>query len=158
MKFPFVWRKAAEDETATWKAEADRQRRRAERAETTAATEVRARRQINALYSDLFDEHERTVRGNRRLCVQLQDAQSGASVEAQARRAADRIARLQKAVARGRAEAAKERANSAGLARQVKSLQKRLDDAVGLDAMGIRDSAPWQPGYVDKAKAAKEAS
>lgn len=35
------------------------------------------------------------------------------------------------------------------LERQVKHLQARLDDAVGLTTGGIKDSAPWQPAHTE---------
>lgn len=158
MRFPFVWRKTAEDEVAIWKTEADRQRRRAERAEATASTEVRVRRQISEQYSDLFDEHGRTVRNNQSLCARLEDAKDALVVETKARNAAERIARLQRAVARGREEAAAARASSDSAVRQMKALQKRLDDAVGLEPRQIRDSAPWQPANQVKQAPVKEAT
>ena len=108
-RFPFVWRKTAEDETAMWKAEADRQRQRAERAEATAATEVRARRRISEMYSDLFDELERVTGRNAVLCAQVETAKSTVFDDEKAQLAASRIARLAKAVARARAEAAAEK-------------------------------------------------
>lgn len=58
MRFPFVWRKSAEDEAAVWKAQANEQRRRAVRAERQLAAEVFDRRRIAALYADLVDECE----------------------------------------------------------------------------------------------------
>lgn len=136
-RFPFIWRKTAEDETAVWKTEADRQRRRAERAEATAGTEVRARRQIAGLYSDLFDEHAQAVRRIQSLCVQLEDARNAASAETKARQTAARIARLQKAVATGRAEAAAARA-------ERKAVQRQLDDALGLNTAAVDLGESWQ--------------
>lgn len=130
MRFPMVRRKAAEDEVAHWKSEADRQRKRADKAERDLRTSPFNRRQIAALY----DEQEQVTR---RTPAPKQDGFD----EVQARRAADRIAELQAEVSRARGEARAEKKRADGL-------QTRLDDAVGLPAGGIRDSAPWQPGYV----------
>jgi hypothetical protein len=60
-RFPFVWLKTAEADIAGWKAEANRQRKRAERAEGVAAAEVRVRRRVTALYADLHDEYEAAI-------------------------------------------------------------------------------------------------
>jgi hypothetical protein len=123
-----VWRKAAEDEAAVWKAEASRQRRRAERAEKSLATEVAVRRRATELYSDLFDERER---------AQVKDAKAAEFNEAKAKQAADRIARLQREVARARMEAATE-------TRRADGLQTCLDDALGLNTAAVAAGETWQ--------------
>lgn len=136
-----VWRRTAEAETAVWKAEADRQRKRAEQAEKSLKTEVAARRRATELYSDLFDEHERvTGRNALLLCAEVKEAKAAVFDEAKAKQAADRIADLQKGITEARAEARAEK-------RRADGLQKRLDDAVGLKPHGIADSRPWQPPY-----------
>ncbi|NUR04043.1 MAG: hypothetical protein HOY79_48325 [Streptomyces sp.] len=135
-----VWRKAAEDEAAGWKAEADRQRKRADQAEKSLKTEIAARRRATELYSELFDEHERVTSRNVLLCAQVEDAKAAVFDEAKAKESAERIARLQEAVSEARAEARTEK-------RRAEHLQKRLDDAVGLPVGRIEDSRPWQPAF-----------
>lgn len=141
MGWLFVWRKTAKAETAVWKERAARQQKRAERAERTAKTEVANRRTIAELYADLCDSHGLPVpvdpdQPNRRRAQQTMARFD----KAQAHKAADRIARLQKAVAAAREEAATQR-------RRANQLQDRLDDAVGLKPHRIVDSRWWQPGY-----------
>lgn len=126
MRFPFVWRKTAEDETAIWKAEADPQRVRADKAVRDLRTSEFNRRQIAALY----DEQEQVTRRN-------SAARQDGFDEERARRAADRIARLARGVARARAEAATE-------TRRADQLQMRLDDAVGLNTAAVALGESWQ--------------
>lgn len=147
MKWPLVWRRNADADAAAWRAEANRQRERAEQAEEDLSAEVAARRSITAQYCALSDEHDQAVRRNQSLCAQLDEAKDAAGIEAHARRQADRIAYLTNEVARARKELAEERDKSSSLTRQVNALQKQVDDALGLDPGGIRSSAPWQPGY-----------
>ena len=138
MKFPFIWRRTAEVETNVWKVLAGQRLERAKKAERAAATEASAKRTIAALYADLCDSHGLPMPVD----PDYPDRQQAARVmaafdEAQARKAADRIARLQKAVARGRVEAASER-------RRADGLQARLDDAVGLNTPKIAAGSDWQ--------------
>lgn len=144
MGWPLMWRKTAEAETAVWKERAARQQKRAERAERTAKTEVANRRTIAELYAALCDSHGLPVPVDPdhpdRQCAQQTMARFD---EAQARKAADRIARLRKGVAAAREEAAAER-------HRADQLQGRLDDAVGLKPFRIEDSRWWQPGYKDQ--------
>lgn len=144
MGWPHVWRKAAKAETEAWKERAEQQRQRAERAERTAKTEVAARRTIAELYAALCDSHGLPVpvdpdHPNRQRAQQTMARFD----EEQARKAADRIARLRKGVAAAREEAAAER-------HRASQLQGRLDDAVGLKPFRIEDSRWWQPGYRDQ--------
>lgn len=126
MRFPFIWRKTAEADITAWKAEADRQRARAEQAIKAKETADFNRQQVLAQNTSLDTE-------NRRLKTAKFD-------EARAKQAADRIALLQRAAAEARAEARAEK-------RRGDHLQKRLDDAVGLPAGRVEDSSPWQPAY-----------
>ncbi|NUQ95342.1 MAG: hypothetical protein HOY79_01830 [Streptomyces sp.] len=151
MRLPIVSRRRSEAELADAKAEAQRQRQRAERAETIARTEVRDRRRISAMYSDLFDELTQSNRRNQGLCTQLDEAKDAAGLEAQARQSADRIARLQKAVARARAEAAEERYGH-------RAVQRQLDDALGPNDPAITEGARWQERRHDKPRTVKEAT
>jgi len=141
MGWPFMWRKTAEAETAVWKERAARQQKRAERAERTAKTEVANRRTIAELYADLCDSHGLPVPVDPDQPDRQRAQQTMARFdEEQARKAANRIARLRKGVARAREEAAAER-------RRASHLQGRLDDAVGLKRHRIEDSRWYQPGY-----------
>jgi chromosome segregation ATPase len=158
MSWPLVWRRSAEAELADAKAEIRRQRTRAEKAEDDARTAISNRQTIAGQYSDLYDRHDRAVRSNKALSGQLEAAQVGGGFDAaKAKQTADRIAHLTEEAARAREELRTERGNNTRLARQVNTLQKRLDDAVGLTSSGIKDSAPWQPGY-QQPKPDKEAS
>lgn len=147
MSWPLVWRRNRDADVAAANAETVRQRKRAEKAEEVARVEVEARRSITGRYCELSDEHDQTVRRNQSLCAQLAELEDAAGIEAKARRQADRIAYLQNEVSRARKELAEERDKSSSLGRQVKALQKQVDEALGLDATTIRSSAPWQPGY-----------
>ena len=139
MRIPFIWRRTADANEQVWKDRVDYWRRRAEAFERDLATEVAARRTATTLFSDLYDEHERVTHA-------VQPEQRPGFDEQKARGAADRIARLQRGVARARKEAATQ-------GRRADHLQRRLDDAVGLHHGGhIRDSRQYQPGY-EKPKA-----
>jgi hypothetical protein len=110
-----VWRSRRDDETAALKAEANRQRRRAETAE----------------------QHAVTAEYNRgQLLRQLADA------DAANRRLEGRITELTR-----RVEERPSFEDSAALRNQIRHLQRRLDDAVGLPPGRIEDSRRWQPGY-----------
>lgn len=136
MRIPFIWRRTADANEQVWKGRVDYWRRRAEASERSLATEVAARRTATQLYSDLYDEHERATAGHA-----APRTPTAAFDEQQARRAADRIARLQRGVVRARKEATTQE-------RRASHLQRRLDDAVGLHHGGhIRDSRQYQPGY-----------
>lgn len=104
MKFPFVWRKTADDETAVWKAEAARQRKRADSAVRVARTELANRRTIAELFSDLTDSYMHVVVRNRELAaVQAAEQEKPALDKARAKASALRIAELPRASARARA-------------------------------------------------------
>ncbi|MEU8968076.1 hypothetical protein AB0D11_02170 [Streptomyces monashensis] len=135
--FRLITRRRYLADLAAAKAESGRQRNRADQAERTARTEVVARRRTTEMYSDLYDEHERTVRENRSLCLQLEDARNTVTAETKARNAADRIARLQKAVAQARTEAAAARAGH-------QAVQRQLDDALGLNSAAVELGESWQ--------------
>ncbi|MGW7495405.1 hypothetical protein ACWGKA_14035 [Streptomyces luteogriseus] len=136
MRIPLIWRRTADATEQVWKDRVDYWRQRAEAAERQLGTEVAARRTATRQFADLHDEHQRLTRDNATLI-----AQSARFDGSKARRAADRIARLQRAVARARSERTTE-------ARRADHLQQRLDDAVGLHHGGrISDSRTWQPGY-----------
>lgn len=138
MRFPFVWAKTADSNEQMWKAEAVRQRRRAETAEGVARTEVAARRSIAALYSDLCDSHGLPTNDHRDRPGPGQAPQASAAFDqAKAQKAAARIARLQEAVARARAEAAVE-------GRRAIALQVQLDDALGLNEPAVTAGSAWQ--------------
>jgi hypothetical protein len=141
MRWPYVWRKTAEVDVAMWKTLAGERLKRAEQAEKRAETEASAKRTIAELYAELCDSHGLPVPVD----PDHPDGRQAARVmaafdEAQARKAAERIAQLVDEGNRARAEARAEKKRADGL-------QQRLDDAVGLTPKGIQDSAPWQPGY-----------
>ncbi|MFI1165573.1 hypothetical protein ACH4UM_18650 [Streptomyces sp. NPDC020801] len=107
MRFPIVSRRRYDAELAAVKAETNRQRERAEKAEQDARTELAARRTITQQHADLAAANRRLAGRNRALAERLEAAQVGAGFDAvQAKRTAERIARLQRAVARARADAA----------------------------------------------------
>jgi hypothetical protein len=138
VRFPFIWRRAAEVDVATWKTLAGERLQRAKKAERAAATEASAKRTIAALYADLCDSHGLPVPVD----PDHPDGRQAARVmaafdEAQARKAAARIARLQKAVAEGRAEASAER-------RRADGVQRQLDDALDLNQPAVAAGSGWQ--------------
>lgn len=127
-------------ELAAAKAETDRLRRQLEEARTertafrTAAT-VASRRfsEADAAARRMAD---RNTELRRRISALTEsDPQYAARLEL-------RVARLLKAIERVGAIAVAER-------RRADHLQQRYDDAVGIPKAGIRDSARWQPGYVE---------
>ena len=102
--FPFVWRKTAEEETAVWKAEPLRQRKRADSAVRVARTELANRRTIAELFSDLADSYMHVVVRSRELAAsQAPEQGKPAFDEARAKASAQRIAELPRASARARA-------------------------------------------------------
>ena len=135
MKLPFVWRRTAEANEQAWKERVDYWRGRAETAERSLATEVHVSRITAKQFSDLFDQHQQLTHQHAALIAQPAGFDTG-----KARVAAERIARLQRAVARARSERTTE-------ARRANRLQQRLDDAVGLTPGHITSSGRWQPGY-----------
>ncbi|MFB7440199.1 hypothetical protein ACFC01_17880 [Streptomyces mirabilis] len=103
----FITRRRHEAELTAARAETHRQRERAEKAEATARTEVSVRRHIGEQNAALHEANSRLTARNKALSDQLAAAQvaSGFDVTT-AKQTAGRIARLQKAVAKARAEAA----------------------------------------------------
>lgn len=133
-----MWRKTAEDGVAVWKAEAARQRKRAEKAERIARTEVSARRTIAELYAELCDSHGLPVPVDPDHPDRQHAKQAMARFDAaQARKAADQIAALITETAKARREAAEER-------RRADGLQTQLDDALGLTEPKIAAGSDWQ--------------
>lgn len=133
-------------ELAAAHAETDRQRRRAERAEDAKNTAVYNREQILRQLAEATAANRRLHGRNLEL-----GKRNSALTEADpeyAGRLEQRVARLVKAVARVGAIAVAER-------RRADHLQQRHDDAVGIPKAGIRDSARWQPGYVEPKTDAK---
>ncbi|MGW2937636.1 hypothetical protein ACWDA7_38825 [Streptomyces sp. NPDC001156] len=115
MRWPLVWRSRRDEDLAAAKAETNRQRERAERAEDIARTEVANRRTIAAQYSALYDVNDRLARRNRVLCEQLEAAQVGSGFDrAKAVETAQRIAQAPRAIARARATTADTAANEKG--------------------------------------------
>lgn len=158
MKFPIVTRRRFEDELAAAKAETSRQRQRAENAEKTAETAKFNRGQALDQNAALDAANRRLDGRNRALAERLEAAQVGSGFDAAAAKTtANRIAELVKEAAQARAEAAEARALGRQHQRQAEHLQKRLDEALGMEAGRIQDSAPWQPGF-QKPNLGKEAS
>lgn len=135
-------------EVADARAEANRQRERAEAAVKDKGTAEFNRDQVLAQNADLHAANTRLTSRNKALGQRLAEAQvaNGFNPVA-ARRTAERIATLQKAAAVGRDEAAKARAEAKRDRQRADQLQRRLDDAVGLPPGGPLSSAVWQPGY-----------
>jgi chromosome segregation ATPase len=132
-------------EVAAAKAEADRQRRRAETAEGHAATAKFNREQALRQNAELDAANRRLAGRNVELGERISklteaDPQYAAQLER-------RIARLRRIVSQALADRGAEK-------KRADRLQARLDDAVGLTPRGIKDSRPWQPGY-QKPKADK---
>lgn len=127
-------------ELADAKAETDRQRDRAENALAEAATAKFNRGQALHQLADAGAANRRLMGRNLELGKRL-SALTESDPE-YAARLERRVSRLLKAVIRVGAIAVAER-------RRADHLQQRLDDAVGIPKAGIRDSARWQPGYVD---------
>jgi hypothetical protein len=138
MKWPFVRRKTADAELAVWKERAGEYLQRAKTAERAAKTEASAKRTVAVLYAELCESHGLPVPVD----PDHPDGRQAARVmaafdEAQARKAAARIARPQKAVAEGRAEAAAER-------RRADGVQRQLDDALDLNQPAVAAGSGWQ--------------
>lgn len=139
MTWPIVSRRRYVADLAAAKAETTRQRERAEKAEGIARTEVNVRRTITEQHASLDERYADVCIVNECLTRDLTEARN-------------QLTAHQNAPSkdwRSKYEAEKKRADH---------LQRQLDDAVGLEPRQIQDSARWQPGYVDKAKAAKEAA
>lgn len=139
---------ALQADLAAARAEANRQRERADKADARAETEIEARRTITRQHAELDATNTRLEGRNKALGERLAEAQvaNGFNPVA-ARRTAERIATLQKAAAEGRDEAAKARAEAKRERKYVAHLQKELDNALGLPPGGPLSSALWQPGY-----------
>ncbi|MFK0062663.1 hypothetical protein ACIQTN_25980 [Streptomyces werraensis] len=120
------------------RSEQERLRLRAERAESRAKTAEYNREQLlrQLAEADAANRrlHERNLELGRRVSAL---AESDLEYAAQLER---RKTSLEKAGHRVLAAWAREQ-------KRADHLQQRLDDAVGLTAMGIRDSSRWQPGY-----------
>jgi len=102
----FVTRRRHVAELTAARAETHRQRERAEKAEATARTEVNVRRHIGEQNAALHAANARLTGRNKALSEQLAAAQVASGFDVtKAKQTAGRIARLQKAVAKARAEA-----------------------------------------------------
>lgn len=135
-------------EVADARAEANRQRERAEKAEARAKTEIAARETITRQHAKLDAANRKLAGRNQALDERLAEAQVANGFNpAAAKRTAERIAALQKAAAEGRAEAAKARAMAKRERKRADHLQKELDNALGMPPGGLLDSSVWQPGY-----------
>lgn len=138
MRWPYVWRKTADAETAVWKTLAEQRLERAEKAERAAKTESAAKRTIAELYADLCDSHGLPVPIDPASPDRQRAQQAMARFdEAQARKAADQIAALVTETAKARREAAEER-------RRADGLEKQLDDALDLNEPKIAAGSDWQ--------------
>lgn len=133
---------------AAARAETDRQRARATKAEKAEATAKFNREQVLAQNAELHTANTRLAGRNKALGERLAEAQvaNGFNPVA-AKKTADRIAVLQKAAAAGREEAALARAEAKRERKRREELQKKYDEAVGMPPGGLLDSAVWQPGY-----------
>lgn len=147
----FISDRRHREELADARAEADRQRARATKAEKAEVTAKFNRDQVLAQNAELHAANTRLTGRNKALGERLAEAQvaNGFNPVA-AKKTAERIAALQKAAAAGREEAVIARAEARRERKRASQLQARLDDAVGLPASGrIANSSQWQPGYVD---------
>lgn len=144
---------------AAARAETDRQRARASKAEKAEATAKFNREQVLAQNAELHTANTRLAGRNKALGERLAEAQvaNGFNPVA-AKKTAGRIAVLQKAAAAGREEAAIARAEARRERKRREQLQKKYDEAVGLAPGGILSSALWQPGYADPKSTPKAAS
>lgn len=92
---------------AAARAEANRQRERAEKADARAETEIEARRSITRQHAELDAAITRLTGRNKALGERLAEAQvAGGFNPGAAKKTAERIATLQKAAAAGREDAA----------------------------------------------------
>jgi chromosome segregation ATPase len=167
-------------ELAAAKAETDRQRRRAEKASKAQETAETNRAQILRQNADLDEKYADVCIVNECLTEDLRKARERIAQYGVRRTVSDvleehdvhrkaladalgdqkrhlnweqligEVSRLQGAAEAWMADHATEKKRADGL-------QARLDDAVGLTPAGIRDSAPWQPGY-QQPKPDKEAT
>lgn len=145
-----VSRRRYRTDLAAARAETNRQRERAEKAEGIARTEVEARRTITRQNSELDAANIRLTGHVQALGKRLLEAQVAAGFNpVAAKKTAERIAALQKAAAEGREEAVIARAEARRDRKRAEQLQKKFDEAVGLTPGRPRDSGPWQPGYVE---------
>ena len=150
---------ALQADLAAARTEANRQRERAEKAGARAETEIEARRTITRQHAELDAANTRLTGRNKALGERLAEAQvaNGFNPVA-AKKTAERIATLQKAVAAGREDAAMARAEARRERKRGDRLQKELDNALGMPPGGLLDSAVWQPGYVAPTPDTKAAS
>ncbi|MFC8423997.1 hypothetical protein ACFUN7_24485 [Streptomyces sp. NPDC057236] len=125
-------------ELAAARAEATRQRERAEAAKDRAATAEFNREQILRQLGEADAANRRLDGRNRELSERLaKHAEADPEYAAQLER---RVARLQKTGRRVLAAWRREE-------RRADHLQRCYDSAVGLTPSRIADSSPWQPGY-----------
>lgn len=136
-------------EVADAKAETDRQRERAENAEKSQATAEFNREQILRQLAEADSAnrrlHDRTLELGRRISALTEaDPEYAARLER-------RVARLLKVIARlyARGHAEKVRADH---------LQRRLDQALGLDQAAVMAGAAWQERRDDKRGRMQEAA
>lgn len=136
-------------EVADAKAETDRQRERAENAEKNQATAEFNREQILRQLAEADSAnrrlHDRTLELGRRISALTEaDPEYAARLER-------RVARLLKVIARlyARGHAEKVRADH---------LQRRLDQALGLDQTAVMAGAAWQERRDDKRGRMQEAA
>lgn len=137
----FVTRRRYEADLAAARAETDRLRERAEKAEGIARTEVNARRTVVAQNAGLDADNRRLADRNlelgRRVSTLAEaDPEYTASLER-------RVARLLRVGKRIVAAYALEQHRADGL-------QKRLDDCLGLNTSQITDGRLWQHTRHDK--------
>lgn len=146
--FGLVTARRYREDLAAVRAEANRQRERAEKAERIARTEVEARRSVTRQNAELDGANIRLTGHVQALGKRVLEAQvaNGFNPVA-AKKAAERIATLQKAAAAGREDAAMARAEARRERKRGDRLQRELDNALGMPSGGLLDSAPWQPGY-----------
>lgn len=144
----FISRRRHDEELAAARAETNRQRARAVKAEARTATEIEARRSITRQHAELDAANTRLTGRNKALGDRLAEAQVANGFNpAAAKRTAERIAALQKAAAKAREEAAIARAEMRRERKRGDHLQKELDNALGMPPGGLLDSSVWQPGY-----------
>lgn len=149
----FISRRRHDEELAAARAETDRQRARAVKAEARATTEIEARCSITRQHAELDAANRRLAGRNKALGDRLAEAQVANGFNpAAAKRTAERIAALQKAAAAGREEAAIARAEARRERKRANGLQKRLDDACGLNTAEVLDGRHWQEVRQDKAR------
>lgn len=114
---------------------------------------------LQARYQNLaadHDELEEELAGSRRATLRLagnythlMETGEPMPMFSQPSKAQQRIARVEQQLRIARKAAARILAAWAAEKKRADQLQQRLDDAVGIPKAGIRDSARWQPGYVE---------